>query len=268
VYTTRQVAQLLDLPPHQVRAYARAGFLAPTRNERGWYRFAFQDLVLLRAAMGLVVPLSHQRVRRVLASLRGQVQRERSLSEIRIAVVGHQLMAQDGEAVWNPESGQMHLNFASERRKSRVARLPERSDADRHAGEAEEWFERGVALEERDPVAARVAYQQAIALMPHHAAARVNFGRLLHDDGKPQDAIEQYVQALNAEPAHAVAHFNLGVAREDTGDRGGALAAYRRAVRYNPRFADAHFNLASLYERLGNPQAALRHLTEYRALTP
>src|SRR5438309_1433473 len=55
-YTTEEVARLLGLSPAQIRSYTRAGFLSPSpsRAARGELRFSFQDLVLLRAAKGLM----------------------------------------------------------------------------------------------------------------------------------------------------------------------------------------------------------------------
>src|SRR2546426_5976315 len=55
-YTTKEVARLLGLSPAQIRSYTRAAFLSPARaaGGRGELRFSFQDLVLLRAAKGLM----------------------------------------------------------------------------------------------------------------------------------------------------------------------------------------------------------------------
>src|SRR5256886_11985894 len=53
-YTTEEVARLLGLSPAQIRSYTRAGFLSTSRAARGELRFSFQDLVLLRAAKGLM----------------------------------------------------------------------------------------------------------------------------------------------------------------------------------------------------------------------
>ena len=39
------------------------------------------------------------------------------------------------------------------------------------------------------------------------------------------------------------------------------------AVRLDPRVADVHFNLARLDQQKGDQQAALRHVSRFRALT-
>ena len=66
-YTTRQVAEILGLPPWRVRRWARSGLLEPGRGARGEYRFAFRDVVLLRAVRDLeAAEVPTRRVRRAL----------------------------------------------------------------------------------------------------------------------------------------------------------------------------------------------------------
>jgi serine/threonine-protein kinase HipA len=45
-----------------------------------------------------------------------------------------------------------------------------------------------------------------------------------------------------------------------------AIDAYRRAIVHDPGMADAHFYLSALHDRLGEAQAAFRHLLAYRRL--
>ena len=51
-------------------------------------------------------------MRRVLEKLRDQLPEGRSLAGVRIAVDGEQVIVRDGEAVWNPESGQSLFDFS------------------------------------------------------------------------------------------------------------------------------------------------------------
>ncbi|HWO88275.1 MAG TPA: helix-turn-helix domain-containing protein, partial [Gemmatimonadales bacterium] len=96
-YTLGDVAKLLGLTAATVRSYARAGFLAPERGERGELRFAFQDLVLLRAAKELMAArIPPARIRRSLKRLKQQLPRGRALSELRITAEGEHVVARDG----------------------------------------------------------------------------------------------------------------------------------------------------------------------------
>src|SRR6267143_6967712 len=112
-YTSRDVARLLGLTVAQVRGFARDGFLTRGRGRRGELRFSFQDLVILRTAKGLVAArIPARRIRGALRRLRAELPRGRSLAELRITAEGDRIVVSDGVTAWNPESGQVHLDFA------------------------------------------------------------------------------------------------------------------------------------------------------------
>ena len=270
-YTTRDVARLLGLSPAQVRGQARAGFLAPERGPRNAYRFSFQDLVLLRTAKDLAdARIPGRRIHRALKRLVRQLPRGRSLSEVRITAEGDRVVVRDGNAAWNPESGQLVLDFSVAELATRAAPVARRVVRDARRAEvpldAAQWFDLGRDLEAVAPEQAREAYQRTLALEPHHADARVNLGRLLQEEGDALEAVGQYLAALASDPAHPTAAFNLGTALEDLGRSGDAIAAYERALEADPDFADAHYNLALLCEKAGRKRDAVRHLKAYRAL--
>jgi predicted Zn-dependent protease len=270
-YTTRDVARLLGLSEPQVRAQARAGFLRPDRGPRNSYRFSFQDLVLLRTARELV----RARVppRRILSALRrlvGQLPKGRSMSELRIMADGHRVVVSDHGTSWNPESGQVQIDFSVAELATRAAPIARRlARSARRSDEqlsALQWFELGLDLEAAAPEEARAAYSRTLGLEPGHSDAHVNLGRLLQLAGRPAEAAEHYRLALHSHSSHSTAAFNLGTALEELGQRAEAIEAYRRAIQNDREFGDAHFNLARLYERAGRRAAALRHLRAYKEL--
>jgi len=253
---------MLGLTPAQIRSYANKGFLTPERGDRGELRFGFRDLIILRTAGELsAARIPQRKVQRVLELLREQLPPGRSLTGVRIAADGERVVVSDGDAVWNPESGQALFDFsASELPIDAPVRVPvSHRDAD-------ELYDLGCELETTDAERARAAYERAIELDPEHADARVNLGRLLHEDRAPAAAEKQYRAALQSDPDHDVAWFNLGVALEDLGRLHEAAEAYRHAVALDPSNADAHYNLAGILERRGDKPGALRHLTAYRKL--
>lgn len=280
-YATRDVAALLGLSAAQVRSYIRDGFLSPAQGPRGEYRFSFQDLILLRTAKGLsAANVPRRRIRLALQKLGEQLPDGRPLTGVRITAQGHQVVVRDGREAWNPESGQILLDFQVadlERQASSLARhgeraeRTERSERRRRPSEpetAEEWYLCGGELElEDDADAAMAAYGRALALDPAHPDAHLNLGRLLHERGRIEEAEGHYRAALAARPDEPTAAYNLGTALQDHGRLEEAAAAYETALAADPRFADAHFNLAGVYERLGRRQAAFRHLRTYRTLT-
>jgi tetratricopeptide (TPR) repeat protein len=271
-YTTHDVARLLGWSEAQVRSHARVGYLAPARGPRNGYRFSFQDLVLLRAAKALSEARVGPRfVRRALRALARELPAGRSLSGLRLSSDGGRVVVRDGQDAWQPESGQLVLDFEVAELAQRAApvarRLIHRARRSDEPLTAEQWYTLGLDLESAAPTEAREAYTRALALDPRHASARVNLGRWLQADGHPAEAVSQYQAALAAHPRHPTAAFNLGTALEELGRRTEAIAAYRGALEADDGFADAHFNLARLYEQAGKRAAALRHLQAYKHLS-
>jgi tetratricopeptide (TPR) repeat protein len=271
-YSSKDVAKLLGLTVAQVRAFARDGFLTRARAGGGHdLQFSFQDLVILRTAKALVAArIPTRRIRRALKKLRHELPRGRSLAELRIVAEGDRIVVSDGYSAWNPESGQLSIDFAVADLASRAAPIARRTaQAARRAEgdfDAAAWYELGLELEAVAPVEARDAYRRALELDAHHADAHVNLGRLLHEQGLVEEAERHYRQALRDSPDHATAAFNLAIALEDLDRSADAIEAYRTALATDPRLADAHYNVARLYEKVGKKAAALRHLSIYRRL--
>ncbi|MFT3917468.1 MAG: tetratricopeptide repeat protein [Anaeromyxobacteraceae bacterium] len=269
-YGTEDVARMLELSPGQVRKLASAGFVTPARGPKNTLRFSFQDLVLLRAAAGLVharVPVP--RIRRAMSALRAQLPEGRPLAAVRVAADGRNVVVQDGGSRWQPATGQVLLDFEVKDLARKVAPIVRAAAKARGPAplDAESWYRWGCDLEDGAPKEARAAYRRALAADPDHAGAHLNLGRLLHEDGDPRGAELHYRLAL-ASPEHgALAQFNLGVALEDQGLHDEALLAYARALEVDAALADAHFNASRLLERMGKQADALRHLAAYRRLT-
>jgi tetratricopeptide (TPR) repeat protein len=298
-YSAQEVAAMLGLPPARLRAYVRSGLLSEEQGEHGRRRFSFQDLLLLRTAEGLVAErIPPRRVVQALKKLREHLDRGRAggsaeaeaadgasvrpLTGVPLSTDGNRIVAHEGAARWQPESGQMLLSF------------PEMRDADGHghadadgpipiearrpspsapteraqAGEvsADDLYRIAGTLEETDPVHAVHTYRQALALDAGHADAHVNLGRLLHEAGELAEAERHYRATLGLRPDDATAAFNLAVAIEDQGRDDEALEQYERAITIDGRNADAHYNAARLYEKMGKYTAAIRHLRAYREL--
>jgi len=262
---------MLGLSPAQIRAYATEGFLDPERGDRGELRFGFRDLIILRTAGELAAAkIPPRKVKRVLERLREQLPDRRSLTSVRITADGDHVVVRDGEAVWNPESGQSLFDFAVSDLAEKATPLLMRAaeDARRRSDEltAGEWYELACELEMTSLEEAKDAYERSLRANPHHADAHVNLGRLRHEEGAPALAEAHYRLALEANPEHETAAFNLGVALEDLGRVDDAAAAYQRAIDLDPANADAHYNLAGIYELRGDKQSALRHLKTYKGI--
>jgi len=273
-FGTAEVARILRTTPARVRAIVRAGLCRPAQHGRT-FAFAFQDLVVLRVAQGLLAAaVPPRRIRCALRELARQLPAGRPLSAVRVYADGQRVVARDGHAAWHPDSGQIVFSFEVAELARRAGAVipvwPGRRPAPGKAelGTPSAWFERGLAYEQKGNLAAACdAYQRALALDARFADAYINLGRLLHQGGNAPEAVRLYHLALESAPEDAIAHYNLAIALEDRGQLSAALAHYQRALASDPHFADAHFNAARLLERLGRQLEALRHLASYKKLT-
>lgn len=270
-YSTREVAELLGLPPARIRSLVRAGIVTPQRAASGRATFTFQDLVLLRTAKGLIdANVPTRRIVKALQALASQLPTDKPLSAVRVQIDGDRVVVRDSNSSWEPESGQAVLDFSVRELGEKVAPLARDSvqRALRAASTTEDLFQAGLECEQIGANGdAETAYRSVLAADPSHVAARINLGRLRHVAKALDEAEQLYRDALALEPNHPTARFNLGVVLEDRGATTEAIDAYREAARLDPRVADVHFNLARLYQQVGDQQGALRHFSRFKALT-
>jgi Tfp pilus assembly protein PilF len=295
-YSVRDIERVLQLSRSTIRSLVDGGFVKPARGPRREYRFSFQDLVVLRAARTLMhARVPARRIRRSLRDLRHHLPEAVPLSGLSICAVGDHVVVREGRSHWDV-NGQylLGLEVSVDGGELRVADWKARAvpsaaaasptaaastdasasaNADPSANgsaeasiDADEWFERALAIESTAAGAALTAYQRAVQLDPGFVAAWTNWGRLLQERGEQQAAEDVYRRALDTCGPDALLLFNLGVLLEDEGRTAAALDAYQRAIGEDPDLADCHYNLARLYEILGKPQHAIRHLGQYRRL--
>ena len=270
-YSTREVAEVLGLPTSKILAWTRSGLLTPERGPRGAYLYSFQDIVLLRTARELLdgdVPA--RRVKSALESLREQLPVGRPLSAVHISALGDRVLVRDADTVWEPDSGQIQLDFAvadlAERAEPIARRAFERSEEEQEEMEADDWYNTGLDLEAVAPDRAKEAYERALQVDPEHADALLNLGRLLHEEGKLDAAEARYRAAAAADPESARPLYNIGVVLEDRGQTEQAVRAYMSALRLDEELAAAHFNLSRLLQAARRRAEALHHLKEYKRL--
>jgi tetratricopeptide (TPR) repeat protein len=229
--------------------------------------------VLLRTARELLeANVPPRRVRDTLEALRSQLPAGRPLSAVTISALGNRVLVQDEAGVWEPDSGQLQIDFSvaeaspatlSICRGGRSRSVPDAHDPDRCA---DDWYDAGLDLEVSSHSEAIAAYERALALDPNHSDAHLNLGRLLHEGGRIQEAEDHYRAAARSDPQSARARYNLGVALEDQGKGTAAVDAYRGALTLDPNLAVAHFNLSRLFEADGRRSDALGHLVAYKRL--
>lgn len=269
-YTTREVAEVTGLSPSQVRSWARSGLLDPDRGSGNRYLFSFTDVILLRTARELRdQDIPPRRIRRALRRLAEQLPEGRPLSAVRVAAAGDHVVVRERDTVWEPETGQVAFDFTVEELAAKVEPFTRRAvDPSAHAArmDADDWYDLGLDLEAVSVPRACAAYEEALRLDAAHVEAHLNLGRLLHEQGRLEDAEEHYRRARDVDPGTALASYNLGVVLEDRARVEEAKEAYLAALQADPELAGAHFNLAGLCERTGDAAGAVRHLAAYKRL--
>ncbi|HTC16179.1 MAG TPA: tetratricopeptide repeat protein [Steroidobacteraceae bacterium] len=267
-YSVRDVERLLRLSPTATRRLIKAGFVQPTRGARREYRFSFQDLIVLRTARALIeAKIPARRIHRALENLRRELPQSLPLSGLSISAVGDHVVVRDGDSHRQVDSGQYLLGLDVSVSNGVLQVVEHRREPEpAPTAPVEDWFARALTLETSDSGAALTAWRHAVDADPRNAAAWINWGRLLHEQGETQRAADVYRRGLAQVGPEPLLLFNQGVLLEDLGDAAGALAAYRGALENDPDLADCHYNLARLYESLGQEQQAIRHLGRYRRL--
>jgi tetratricopeptide (TPR) repeat protein len=247
-YSAADLKRMFGVSAATLRALAQAGHINPARSGPR-ARYSFQDLLVLRMVSALSaakIPFGKINI---------------ALKIIRSSLPGAGLNTLSSGAVTAAEEGG--------RSKGNVTVFEPRNTIKPFRGRAgelraQDLFEQGVALEERDPEAARQAYMESLSADTHHVESRLNLGRLLHLSGEHAAAEDIYRAGLTE---NALLSFNLALLLEDLERESEAIIAYRDALAHDPGLADAHFNLSRLHEKAGRSQDAFRHLLTFHRLT-
>jgi tetratricopeptide (TPR) repeat protein len=264
VYTRDEVRRLLGITERQLRGWEKQR-LVPRLDE-----FAWPDLVALSSLKKLLATrVSTVRVRRVVEALRTKLaDADNPFRDVKIFREGHTLAVVIEGHMMEPVTGQLLLDFDCRALAGLLAFPGARQAADATRREAEQWFEKGLELEQigAPPEDIVAAYRRALDLDPRSAGALVNLGTVYYHLKDWAQAERCYKQAIEVDPAYALAYFNLGNLYEEIGRRSLAAVQYLAALRISPQYADVHYNLALLMQAEGDIMTAVRHWKAYLKL--
>lgn len=262
-HTLRSIEQLLGIPRRVIARLIQAGFVQPSRGPRNEYRFSFQDVVLLRTAHSLQsANIPPRRILRSLQRLKATLPAQLPLTGLRITAIGNEIAVHEGHTRWEPESGQLLMDFELAPSGTEVVVLAREPDA----RSPTDLLADAQALAEHSPERAEAVFRAALKLAPDLADAYLDLGVLLCDQGRGEEAVRLYDEAVSRCPGEALLYFNRAVALEDAGRLADALCSYESCLALDPNLADAHFNAARIHEQLGHAQKALQHFNAYRRL--
>lgn len=254
---------MLHLSERQLKTWERMGVVPAATG------YSFRELIALRTIAELRahrIPL--RKIGRALESLKQRLSEVHDpLAELKIFSDGRHIAVRVAGQKMEALTGQILFDFDTAELAS-VQSLPPQPPPPPRARESEDWFQKGLFLEETGaPVEqALEAYLRAVEFNPQAAGALVNLGTIHYRLRQFKEAEVYYSQALEADPNYPLAHFNLGNLYDERGDLAKAQQCYEAALRISPRYGDAHFNLALLCERRGDALRAIHHWKAYLKL--
>jgi len=260
-FSTRAAARILAVSPDRIRYWVRRKLVNPTSQRGRRYRFAFNDLLIMRMAKELLPTRRHlEPFRRVFERAVSYCGARRPITSLRLRNDDGRIVVRDRAVAFEAESGQLLL-FA---------------EASRPAGRVEDGFgparvrarfEEARRLAESDPARALMLYSDLIGREPRNFELHLQMAAVLENEGNLSGAMRHLLGAALLMPGNAEVHVRLGVIYRKRGELNLALQSFLRATECDPLAVEAHRNLADLYDRLGRKREALRHLSTLHRLS-
>jgi len=123
-------------------------------------------------------------------------------------------------------------------------------DAERHADQALEWYERGRWAE------AESELRKALALNPHQSEWHYNLGLTLEAAGRDAEALLSYERCLELAPEQLESALAAGIVSNRLGEQAGAIELLERVLKLDPQCDQAYAGLIEARIRLGNHEEA------------
>lgn len=260
LFTSAQIARILDVPPGHIRSWIRHDLIHPVKVVRRLPYFDFRQVATAKVLNQLTKDgVTPARIRRSLAQVRAWVaEPEQALAQLETIENGGAVLFRTVDGYLAEPSGQLRLDF-QERAAGGASVEPS----------AQGWFERGIVAEELGRLEEAVrCYERALELEAGEPEVLFNLGNALYSLERKTEAAQRFVEATRADPEFIEAWNNLGNALGEIDLPNEALQAYRRALAIEPDYADAHFNLAETLAALGARAAAERHWRAYLVQDP
>lgn len=276
LYTTGQLARILDVAPAELRRWTRLGLIRPAKVVRRLHSFDFRQVATARRLAQLTrAGVGAARLRKSLEQLSAwlpHADAERALAQLEALEGGSGLALRTEEGLLAEPTGQLRLSFGEMPASAPSARRgPGAQDAPGATLDAPPvipadapWFERAVLLEEAGRFEEAVAlYRQGAELDGGDPETLFNLGNALWALERHDEAARAFARATTRDPEFVEAWNNLGNALGRAGRTSEAVAAFARALALEPRYADAHFNLAETLAAAGDVGGARHHWRAY-----
>ena len=272
LYTSAQLARILDVPVVRIRGWVRAGLIEPAKVVRRLCYFDFRQVSGARRIEQLTRSgVTPARIAKSLARLGSwYTSTMPSLAQLEILEGGGPILVRLEDGRLAEPGGQLHLDFregsgidGSEEDREPVLSLRPREHS------PQDWFNIGIAAEEAGNHESAVeAYQKALSLGDPVPEVCFNLGNTFYAMSRNVEAAACFIQATELEPDYVEAWNNLGNALAEIGRHEQAIPAYQRALSIEPKYADAHYNLGETLAMIDDLSGAERHWLAYLEQDP
>ena len=259
-FSTRSAARILAVSPDRIRYWVKRQLISPTGSTGRKYRFAFNDLLVMRLAKDLLRERRHlEPFQRCLRRMTDLVDPGRPLTALKLVNDEGRIVVSDNGVLIEAETGQLLFDFRADRPLGKVeesfgpARVRER-------------FEEARRIAEEDPLKALTIYSELVGREPGNFEAHMRLATLLEREGDLQGALRHLLGAAAIVPASAEVHHRLGLLYRKREEYQHSLRSFLRALDCDPTSVEAHRNAAELYESMGRKRDAQKHLNAIHRL--
>ncbi len=259
-FSTRAAARILAVPPERIRYWVKRRFIFPALVRGRRFRFAFNDLLVMRLAKELIPTRRHLKpVQRCFERVRNLIGPSRPVSSLKLENLDGRIVVRDGVACFEAESGQLVFDFEQ---RGKPGTLEERFGVAR----ARERFQEARLLAEKDPLRALTVYSDLVNREPVNFDTHMRVAALLERDGDLKGALRHYLGATASVPANAEVHLRIGLLYRKEAELDNAIGSLNRALECDPTMLEAHRNLAELFDQTGRKRDAIKHLSAIHRL--
>src|SRR5215510_6457351 len=120
-FSTRSAARILAVSPERIRYWVKQRLVNPSATEGRNYRFAFNDLLVMRLAKELLGSRRNlDPLQRSLERARELVPADRPVTSLKLVNEDGRIVVSEGGVLIEAESGQLLFNFRGERQVGKV----------------------------------------------------------------------------------------------------------------------------------------------------
>jgi protein O-GlcNAc transferase len=109
---------------------------------------------------------------------------------------------------------------------------------------------------------------RAIRVLPKHAVFHHNYGTVLKEQGRWQEAILYYENAVELEPHYVEAHYNMGEAYLNLGNLTKAVFCFKQSLNLKPDLTEAWNQMGNALQDMGEIEEAIESYRKALNLQP